>query len=213
MVIAVDGPAGAGKSSVAKATAARLGFTYLDTGAMYRCVALAALRLRPDGDLSTLDLGAIAATVTIDLGVRTTLDGEDVSEAIRTQAVSQNASKVAADSAVRRAMVSQQRQLMASGDWVAEGRDIGTVVKPDAELKIYLTATTEERARRRAAQSGGDYATVLTEQRQRDERDMTRSDSPLKPAPGSVELDTTGLSLEQVVDRIVALTRASAPGS
>jgi CMP/dCMP kinase len=211
MVIAIDGPAGAGKSSVAKAVAHKLGFTYLDSGAMYRCVALAALRTAPEADLTRIDLGAIAAAVKIELGTRTILNGEDVTAAIRTQEVSQNASRVASDSTVRAAMVAQQRQLMADGDWVAEGRDIGTVVKPDAELKIYLTATPQERARRRAEQSGEDYETVLTEQLQRDARDMNRADSPLKPAAGSVDLDTTGLTLEQVVDRIVAL--ASDPGS
>jgi CMP/dCMP kinase len=211
MVIAIDGPAGAGKSSVAKAVARKLGFTYLDTGAMYRCVALATLRAAPGTDLTRIDLGAIAAAAKIELGARTLLNGEDVTAAIRTQEVSQNASRVASDSSVRAAMVAQQQRIMASGDWVAEGRDIGTVVKPDAELKIYLTATPEERARRRAQQSGDDLETVLAEQLQRDRRDTNRADSPLQPAPGSVQLDTTGLTLDQVVERIVALAAAAGP--
>lgn len=201
MVVAIDGPAGAGKSTVARAVAEALGFTYLDTGAMYRCVALASLR----GDVPPADL---AARVEISLGDRVELDGQDVSDAIRTAEVSERASQVAAEPAVRRAMVAAQRRIMSSGDWVAEGRDIGTVVAPDAELKVFLTADPEERARRRAVQLGLDVATVLAEQTIRDERDRTRPDSPLRPAEGAVELDTTGLTLEQVVQRIVALVPA-----
>jgi cytidylate kinase len=198
MVIAIDGPAGAGKSTVAKAVASALGFTYLDTGAMYRCVALAALR-------GGGEPGDLAATVEISLGDRVLLDGEDVTTAIRSTEVSERASQVAADPDVRRAMVAQQRRLMATGDWVAEGRDIGTVVVPDAALKVFLTADPVERARRRAAQLGGDPQVVLAEQTLRDERDRTRADSPLRPAEGSIELDTTGLSLDDVVDRVIAL--------
>jgi CMP/dCMP kinase len=201
MVIAIDGPSGSGKSSVAKAVAARLGFTYLDTGAMYRSVALASLR-------SGGDAAALAAGLTLSLGERVLLDGEDVTDAIRAPEVSELASQVAADPSVRSAMVARQRQLMAAGDWVAEGRDIGTVVKPDAAVKVYLTAAPDERARRRALQIGADPATVLAEQTLRDERDSTRSESPLRPAPGAVELDSTGLTLEQVVDRVVALVPA-----
>jgi CMP/dCMP kinase len=198
MVIAIDGPAGAGKSTVAKAVAARLGFTYLDSGAMYRCVALASLE-------RGIDPGEVAAAVRIDLGERVLLDGRDVTDAIRTPEVSEAASRVAAMPPVRSAMVAEQRRLMSSGDWVAEGRDIGTVVKPDAEVKVFLTADPVERARRRATELGVDPETVLAEQTIRDERDRTRSDSPLRPADGAVELDTTGLSLEQVVDRVAAL--------
>ena len=148
--------------------------------------------------------GAAAAPGTVLLGAR------DVSEAIRTPAVSERASHVAADPDVRAALVLRQRQLLAHGDWVAEGRDIGTVVAPEAELKVFLTAKPEERARRRAVQSGADRRTVLAEQALRDERDRTREHSPLRPAPGAVELDTTGLSVEQVVERIAALARAAA---
>ncbi|HEV2821307.1 MAG TPA: (d)CMP kinase [Solirubrobacteraceae bacterium] len=192
--IAIDGPAGAGKSTVARAVAATLGFTYLDTGAMYRAVALAALRGHPDPAGASIDLGD---------GVR--LDGEDVTAAIRAPEVSEQASVVAADPAVRRALVARQQVLMASGDWVAEGRDIGTVVAPDAELKVFLVAAPGERARRRAAQMGADPAVVQREQAVRDERDASRADSPLRAAPDAVEIDTTGLSIDEVVAKIVTL--------
>jgi cytidylate kinase len=198
MVIAIDGPAGAGKSTVARAVADALGFTYLDSGAMYRGVALAALEQhRPPQE--------VAEEVRIEIGERIRLDGRDVTEEIRSAAVSEAASQVAAQPAVRTALVAQQRRLLASGDWVAEGRDIGTVVAPDADVKIFLTATPEERARRRAAELGADADTVLAEQLIRDERDRTREHSPLRPADGAVTLDTTGLSLADVVDRISAL--------
>jgi CMP/dCMP kinase len=198
MVVAIDGPAGAGKSTVARAVARELHFTYLDSGAMYRCVALASLSTRADP-------ASIAASVRIELGERILLDGRDVTEEIRTPAVSEQASVAAAEPAVRAAMVGQQRRLLASGDWVAEGRDIGTIVAPEAEVKVFLTATPEERARRRAAELGADPATVLAEQVIRDRRDRTREDSPLKEAPGAAVIDTTGLSLHDVVGRIVEL--------
>jgi len=198
VVIAIDGPAGAGKSSVARAVAHALGFTYLDSGAMYRCVALASLR-RPG------DPAMLATEIRIDLGDRVLLDGEDVTDAIRAPEVSERASQVAAEPGVRRAMVARQRSLLSRGDWVAEGRDIGTVVAPDAELKLFLTAEPAERARRRAAQLGVDAATVLAEQTMRDERDRSRAVSPLRPADGAIELDTSGLTLDQVVARIAAL--------
>jgi cytidylate kinase len=200
MVVAIDGPAGAGKSSVARAVASELGFTYLDSGAMYRCVALAA---RERG--STPE--DVAASIRIELGERVVLDGRDVSQAIRAPEVSDGASRAAAQPAVREAMVSQQRRLLSSGDWVAEGRDIGTVVAPDAEVKVFLTADPAERARRRAAELGVDPATVLAEQTIRDERDRMREHSPLEPAPGAMVLDTTGLSLSEVVGRIVELVK------
>ena len=200
MVIAIDGPAGAGKSSVAKGVAAALGFTYLDTGAMYRCVALASLR-------RGVPAARLAAALQLSVGDRVLLDGEDVTDAIRTPEVSKMASQVAAEPAVRRAMVAAQQRIMAEGDWVADGRDIGTVVAPDAKLKVFLTADPAERARRRAAEMGVDAETVLAEQTIRDERDRTRADSPLRPAEGAVELDTTELTLEQVVAQISALAR------
>jgi len=199
VLIAIDGPAGAGKSTVARALADRLGYTYLDTGAMYRCVALLSLRqLR-------LQPASLARQANIELGTRVILNGHDVTEAIRAPEVSEAASRVAADPGVREALVSKQRGLIRSGDWVAEGRDIGTIVAPDAELKIFLTASPEERARRRAAELGADEETILAEQALRDERDSTRAHSPLQAAPDAVVLDTTGLTLEQVLERIVGI--------
>ncbi len=144
------------------------------------------------------------AALNIRVGAQVLLDGEDVTEAIRTPQVSEAASKIAAEPAVRAAMVVMQRSLLSSGDWVAEGRDIGTVVAPDAELKIFLTASPQERARRRSAQTGQNEAEVLAEQHQRDARDRDRADSPLVAAADAIRVDTTGLSLPEVVDRIVA---------
>jgi CMP/dCMP kinase len=205
MVIAIDGPAGAGKSTVARALAAKLDFTYLDSGAMYRCVALAALRRGVDAD----DAGAmtaLAGSIVISLeGERVELDGEDVSVAIREPAVTEASSRVSIHPGVREAMVARQRELIASGRYVAEGRDIGTVVSPDSPLKVFLTASPEERARRRAAQTGGDPAAVLTAQRERDRRDETREHSALRAAADAFELDTTGLGQDEVVARIAAL--------
>jgi CMP/dCMP kinase len=199
MLIAIDGPAGAGKSTVARALARRLSFTYLDSGAMYRCVALLSLA-SPGASPAEL-----AAAARIELGARVLLDGRDVSAEIRSPEVSEAASRVAADPGVRTALVSSQRALIAGGDWVAEGRDIGTVVAPGAELKVFLTASPQERARRRAAELGADAGTVLAEQAMRDERDSTREHSPLAAAPGAVVLDTSGLPVEEVVERIAAL--------
>jgi len=198
MVIAIDGPAGAGKSSVARRVASALGFKYLDSGAMYRSVALAALEQRRTP-------AEVAPGLRIELAERVLLDGRDVSGAIRAPAVSEAASRAAADPAVRAAMVAEQRRLLSQGDWVAEGRDIGTVVAPEAELKLFLSASAAERARRRAAELGVSQATVLAEQAIRDERDRGRAHSPLRPAPGAVVLDTTELALEAVVERIVAM--------
>jgi CMP/dCMP kinase len=200
MVVAIDGPAGAGKSTVARAVARALGFTYLDSGAMYRCVALAAGQ-------RGLAPGVVAPLVRIELGERIRLDGRDVTGEIRTPGVSEAASRVAADPAVREAMVAEQRRLLSSGDWVAEGRDIGTVVAPGAEVKVFLTASPRERARRRAAELGVDSATVLAEQTIRDARDRNREHSPLEPAAGAVVLDSTGLPFDEVVARIVDLAR------
>lgn len=205
MVVAIDGPAGAGKSSVARASARELGFTYLDSGALYRTVALAALErgAAPAQIVGSLDIRP---------GERVILDGRDVTEEIRAPSVSEAASRAAAEPDVRRALAALQQRMLSGGNCVAEGRDIGTVVAPDAEVKIFLTASPEERARRRAAELGADPETVLAEQAIRDQRDSTRAYSPLQPAPGAVVLDTTGLTLEQVVARVVALAKASLSG-
>ncbi len=205
MVIAIDGPAGAGKSTVARAVARELGFTYLDTGAMYRAVALAA----PEH----ASAAAAAETIGIEVGDRVLIDGRDVTEAIRAPEITQRASQVAADHGVRAALVAKQQAIMASGDWVAEGRDIATVVAPDAPVKVFLTADPDERARRRAAQRGGDPAEVRRQQDERDRRDATGARSVHEPAPDAVPLDTTGLTLDEVVAQIVTLVeRNVAPG-
>jgi len=207
MVIAIDGPAGAGKSSVARSVAAALGLTYLDSGAMYRCVALAGLRGGEDLDDGE-EMERLARSLRIELaGERVALDGTDVSAAIRTAETTEAASRVSVHPGVREAMVARQREMIAAGRYVAEGRDIGTVVSPDSPLKVFLTATPEERARRRAAQTGERKEEVLAAQRERDERDETREHSALHAAPDAVEIDTTGLSLEEVVERVVALAR------
>ncbi|HSI80050.1 MAG TPA: (d)CMP kinase [Solirubrobacterales bacterium] len=207
MVIAIDGPAGAGKSTVARALAGALGITYLDSGAMYRCVALAALRAGVDLDDADA-VGALAEAAEISLaGDRAVLDGEDVSGAIRTPEVSAAASEVSVHPRVRAAMVDRQRELISAGAYVAEGRDIGTVVSPDAPLKVFLVASDEERARRRALETGEPVAAVLAAQAARDTRDRDREHGALRPASDAVEVDTTGLAVGQVVDRIAALAR------
>jgi len=207
MVIAIDGPAGAGKSTVARGVAGELGLTYLDSGAMYRCVALAALRGGADLDDGEA-VGALAEGLEIDFdGRRVLLDGDDVSGEIRTPEVSAAASQVSVHPRVRAAMVARQRELIAAADYVAEGRDIGTVVSADSPLKVFLTASDEERARRRAAETGEDFETVLAAQRQRDARDSEREHGALRAADDAVELDTSSLSLEEVVGRIVSIAR------
>jgi cytidylate kinase len=198
MVVAIDGPAGSGKSTVARAAARALGFTYLDSGAMYRTVGL--LTLRHGGAASEH-----AGSLRLELGERVIANGEDVTEAIRAPEVTEAASRVATNQRVREALVRKQRELLAEGDWVAEGRDIGTVVAPDAAVKVFLTATPEERARRRAAELGTDPQTVLRDQALRDAQDSTREHSPLQVASGATELDTTGLSVDDVVERIAGL--------
>ena len=198
MVIAIDGPAGTGKSTVARAVAERLGFTYLDTGAMYRAVALAADRTgRPAAE--------VAEHIDIELGDRVLLAGEDVTETIRTPEITAETSKVAADPSVRQALVRRQQEIVAAGDWVAEGRDIGTVVAPDAAVKVFLTATAEVRARRRAEQTGGDYATILNDQADRDARDTSADRSIFEAPPDTTPVDTTELTIEQVIDQIATL--------
>ncbi|MCW2967219.1 MAG: cytidylate kinase [Solirubrobacteraceae bacterium] len=195
MLIAIDGPAGAGKSTVARAVARALGWTYLDSGAMYRAAALAALRGDPPPER-------------IELGARVVSDGVDVTDAIRTPEVTARASEVAADPAVRERLVAMQRALIEAGNWVAEGRDIGTVVAPGAEVKVFLTASPQERARRRAEQEGRPVEEVLAEQEARDARDESREHSPLRAADDAVAVDTTGRSIDDVVAEIAALAKA-----
>lgn len=205
MVIAIDGPAGAGKSTVARGVAEALDFTYLDSGAMYRCVALAALDRGLGLDDGTA-LGKLALGLEIELagnGVR--LDGREVSGEIRTPEIAAAASRVSVHPQVREAMVERQRRLIDAGRYVAEGRDIGTVVSPEAPLKVFLTASEQERARRRAEESGESFEDVLKAIRARDERDSEREHGALRAAEDSVELDTTGFSVAEVVDRVVAL--------
>jgi cytidylate kinase len=205
MVIAIDGPAGAGKSTVAKGVAKALGFTYLDSGAMYRTVALAAL----DRGVNVDDgerLGDLAWSLDIGFdGDSIRLDGKPVGGRIRTPEVTIASSRVSVHPQVRQAMVKRQRELIASGNYVAEGRDIGTVVSPDSPLKVFLTADETERARRRASDTGESVTEVREAMRDRDKRDEERVDSPLRRDEQAVPIDTTDLTPEQVVDRIVEL--------
>jgi cytidylate kinase len=207
VVIAIDGPAGAGKSTVARGVAQALGFTYLDSGAMYRGVALAARERGVDPD----DAAAAAELARgIELSVaggRVELDRRDVSEEIRSPEVSATASRIAVHPGVREAMVERQREMISAGRFVAEGRDIGTVVSPEAPLKVYLTASDEERARRRADETGEPPAEVLAAQRRRDASDSEREHGALRAAPDAVHVDTTGITAEEAVERVVALAR------
>lgn len=205
MVVAIDGPAGAGKSTVARAVADALGFTYLDSGAMYRATAL---KLLQEGGAAS----ERAEAIEVELGERVLADGRDVTDAIRTPEVSEAASRIATNEKVRAALVGKQRALLSSGDWVAEGRDIGTVVAPDAAVKVFLAASPEERARRRAEELGTELEIVLRDQALRDAQDEGREHSPLLAAPDAVELDTTGLSVEEVVERVAALVRDAGSG-
>jgi cytidylate kinase len=216
-VVTIDGPAAAGKSTTARALAERLGVRVLDSGAFYRAVALRALR---DG-VPLEDAGAVhelARRSTIDVAgspshVHVFLDGEDVTERIRTPEVSEAASRVAAAPEVRRLLVRWQRELAESGPLVGEGRDLGTVVFPDADVKVFLDADLATRAQRRCRelQARGiavSLEAVREDLQRRDQRDRTRSDSPLKPAEGAVVVDTTGLNLEEQVEAALAVVRA-----
>jgi cytidylate kinase len=206
-VIAIDGPAGAGKSTVTRAVADRLGFTYLDTGAMYRSVTLAVLERHADTD-DHAAIGRIAEDVAIEFdGDRVLLDGVDVSRTIRGPEISLATPHIAAYPEVRRAMARQQRQLFAQGRFVAEGRDTTTVIAPDAALKIYLTASPEERAARRARESGEEVEAVLRAMEERDRLDSERELSALRVADDAVVIDTTGRSVKDVVAEIAALAR------
>lgn len=215
MIVAIDGPAGSGKSTVAREVARRLGFTYLDSGAMYRAVTLGALKEGADlGDGPAL--GALAGALRIELrrrdddNAQVIVDGVDVSDAIREPRVTGASSTVAAHPEVRAALLEKQRALIAAGNYVVEGRDIGTVVAPGAPVKAFLTADAEERARRRAAELeqrglSFDRDEVRAAIEQRDALDSTRSAAPLRRADDAELIDTTGLDAGQVADRILAL--------
>lgn len=207
VIVAIDGPAGAGKSTVARSVAHRLGYLYIDTGAMYRALGLWAIENGVDlEDLHRLEQLARQARIEFSSG-RVFLNGRDVTLAIREPGVSEAASKVAACGAVRRAMREEQRRIAAAHSAVMEGRDIGTVVFPDAQVKIYLDADPSERARRRAAETGQDTAAVARQIAERDHRDRTRAEAPLAQAPDAEYLDTSGLSPEEVEEAILKLVR------
>lgn len=214
IIIAIDGPAGSGKSTVAGRVARRLGFVYIDTGAMYRAVALWALRTGVDlTDMHRLEQLAAAAKIELEPGAeRVLLNGEDVTEAIRSPRVADAASQVSAAPAVRRAMVVKQREMAASASVVMEGRDIGTVVFPAAQVKIFLDADPEVRASRRlgdlaARGERADLEAVGIEIAERDRRDRTRAEAPLMQAGDATYLDTTGMSIEEVEEAILQLVR------
>jgi cytidylate kinase len=213
VVVAIDGPAGAGKSTIARRLAGRLGFTYIDTGAMYRAVALWGLRqnVSPD-DMHRMEQLALAAEIELAPG-RISLNGEDVTEAIRTLDVSSGASRIAVIPGVRRAMVAKQREIGERTSVVMEGRDIGTVVFPAADVKIFLDANPRERVRRRLQEEiakGADVSegALASQMKERDQRDSTRADAPLSQAPDAVYLDSTGLTLDEVEDAALKIVRA-----
>jgi cytidylate kinase len=213
VVVAIDGPAGAGKSTIARRVAARLGFTYIDSGAMYRAVALWALRRKIDaGDMHRMEQLAIAAEIELSPG-RIRLNGEDVTDAIRTPEVSAGASKVAVIPGVRRALVAKQRAMGERSSVVMEGRDIGTVVFPDADVKIYLDADPRERVRRRLqdVRAAGEEIpenTLAAQMQERDQRDSTRADGPLAQAPDAAYLDSSSLTVEEVEEAILKIVRS-----
>lgn len=223
MIVAIDGPSGAGKSTVAKAVAKELGFSCLDTGAMYRAIAWQALQNGVALDDEPA-LGEIARTYDIAFGHvegdpvprRVFIGDTEVTDAIRTAEIDRAVSPVSAAPAVREALLDQQRRIGNAGDYVVEGRDIGTVVFPEAEVKVFLTASDEERAHRRVRQNADrsigsiDFDEVLADLRRRDEHDSSRATSPLKPADDAVRLDSTGRYIEDVIDEIVELARERA---
>ena len=217
--IAIDGPAGAGKSTVAQAVARELDYLYIDTGAMYRAVAYRVLKAGLDCQRDAAAIGELAGTLRFEFqadGEARPLfvDGEDVSEIIRTPEVGNLSSPVSAIPAVREYLVAEQRRMATDGGTLMEGRDIGTVVLPAAEVKIFLTASPEERARRREAQLREKgivqlYDEILADIRERDERDSTRAVAPLRPAEDARLLNTDNLTQEEVIARIVEIARAA----
>lgn len=221
MIIALDGPSGAGKSTVAKAVAKKLGFSCLDTGAMYRAVAYEALKEQVPLD-DAQALGKIACEHTISFGHvdgdpiprRVFLDGEEITDEIRTAQIDRSVSAVSAVPEVRQALVQQQRRIGAEGNYVVEGRDIGTEVFPNAELKIFLTASAEERAHRRVRQNADrgvgsiDYDEVLADIIRRDELDSNRQTAPLRAADDAVMVDSTGVYIEEIIALICGKAQA-----
>ena len=215
MIIAIDGPSAAGKSTLGRMLARALGLLYIDTGSMYRAVALAVLESSVNAT-DDIAVGSLAARVDIDLAgdpdaLKVTLDGRDVTEQIRSEEVTHMSSVVSTIPAVRRAMVQRQRELGRRGA-VLNGRDIGTVVFPDADVKFFLTALPEERAHRRFSEEQTQDSTISFEEtfadmNERDTRDSTRSDSPLKAADDAVIIDSTGLSIEESFERMMAVVR------
>jgi len=218
MIVTIDGPAGSGKSTAAKGLARRLGYDFLDTGAMYRAIALACLR----GDIPPADearLVALLETLTLEMPPgRVVLDGEDVAGLIRTAEVTRLVTPVADSPAVRRRLTAMQRRIAAGRDFVTEGRDQGTLVFPDAGCKFFLVADEQERARRRVRQMAtqgetADLDAVLEAIRYRDARDAARDLAPMVPADDAVRLDTTGLTVDEVVDRMEATVRGRLPAA
>ena len=215
-IVAIDGPSGAGKGTVARAVAAALGFRHIDTGAMYRAIAWKALHEGLDPSIEE-PIAALGERAVFDLeGGKVRIDGHDVAAAIRTPEIDKAAAAVARHPAVRRTLVERQRAFGAGGRIVMEGRDIGTVVFPDADVKVYLDATPEERARRRAADpahassKGAQLSEVATALAERDRSDSTRAASPLSIAADAVVIDTTGLPAEEVIARVLALVESKA---
>lgn len=217
-VVTIDGPSGTGKGTIADLVAQRLGWNCLDSGALYRVLGLAAQRRGLDlGEPEALSRLASALEVGFRDG-RVLLDGEDVSDAIRSEAAGDAASRVAAHGAVRESLLAWQREAAGLPGLVADGRDMGTVVFPDASLKIFLTASAEERAKRRYKQlkdKGLDVSLpqLVTEIRERDERDSNRSVAPLKAPDGALKVDTTSMSIEEVLDRVLEAVRRVFPDS
>jgi len=213
MIIAIDGPSGAGKSTLGRMLARTLNLLYIDTGSMYRAVALAVMESSVNAT-DDVAVGSLASRIDIDLegdpeSLRVTLEGRDVTEAIREEEVTEMSSVISAIPEVRRAMVQRQREMGGRGA-VLNGRDIGTVVFPDADVKFFLTAVAEERAQRRFAEerehdSKVDYIATLADMTERDRRDSSRADSPLKVASDAIVIDSTGLSIDEVFARMMAV--------